>query len=101
MIGFLSRYRVYIPIFKSKRCFYKKLWQFLFLRILQGFDRTFIGGLLFIITLFYFGNIYSMKNQGGNIKLLTKQITKAFKRYPDTFQKFGLSEDDFVAALNF
>ena len=42
-----------------------------------------------------------MKNQGGNIKLLTKQITKAFKRYPDTFQKFGLSEDDFVAALNF
>ena len=42
-----------------------------------------------------------MINQGGNIKLLTKQITKAFKRYPDTFQKFGLSEDDFVAVLNF
>ena len=42
-----------------------------------------------------------MKNQGGKTVHLIKQIRKAFKRYPDTFQKFGLLEDEFVSSLHF
>ena len=41
-----------------------------------------------------------MNSQGGDTKLIMKQIRKAFRRYPETFQKFGKSETEFINTLN-
>ena len=40
-----------------------------------------------------------MKNQGATNRQITKQIRKAFRRYPETFMKFGKSENEFISDL--
>ena len=42
-----------------------------------------------------------MINQGGNIKLLIKQIRKAYQKYPGTFHKFQKSENELVYNLGY
>ena len=45
--------------------------------------------------------INRMKNQGATSRQIAKQIKMAFRRYPDSFIKFGKSKNEFISDFPF